>query len=67
LLEEGTLRSTALEVLPPVSYSIGQALEVVDGSCIRGLASHTSIDNQTSSRIIEQKSKFYRMEGSKSK
>jgi hypothetical protein len=65
LLEEGALRSTAPEVLPTVSYSTGQALEVTDGSCIRGLASHTSIGNQISSRIIEQKNKFYSMEGSK--
>jgi hypothetical protein len=44
----------APEVLPTVSYSIGQALEVVDGSCIRGWASHTGVGNQISSRTEEQ-------------
>jgi hypothetical protein len=53
----------APEVLATVSYGTGQALEVTDGSCIRGLESHTIIGNQIASRVTEQKNKFYSLKG----
>jgi hypothetical protein len=47
---EGALLSAALEELANVSYEIGQAFEITDESCTRGLRSHIVIDNQRTSR-----------------
>jgi hypothetical protein len=49
-LAEGALLSTALEELATVSYKIGQAFEITDESCTRGLQSHIAIGNQMTDR-----------------
>jgi hypothetical protein len=49
---EGALLLTALEELATVSYETGQALEITEESCTRGLWSHIVIGNQITSRYI---------------
>jgi hypothetical protein len=56
-------------VLATISYGTGQAPEITDESCIRGLEeSHTIIGNRITSsyrifqrRMTEQKKEFYSM------
>jgi preprotein translocase subunit SecG len=68
-LDEGALLSMAPEVLATVSYGTGQAVEIMDESCTRGLESHIVIGNQITSRhsifqrrMTEHNKQFYSKE-----